>query len=261
MLILKNFLICALVSSMGFIRMIYFITYGYGFSITVMGFILLLLYKDSTLDEKILGILYIIYGLRLTIFLLIRNYKSSYLNKMKGRIKEHKDFKLFVLIMIWISCALLYACQTSPLAYKLISEKKEKKFSYIGIVIAIFGLLLEIEADNQKSRAKKLNPNKFVESGLYKIVRCPNYLGEIIFWIGNFVCGIKIYNGFIQWFITKIGLGGIIFIMFAGARRIEIQQKKSYSDDKNFKEYIKKTPLLIPFVPIYTLEKYWWLRG
>ena len=180
---------------------------------------------------------------------------------MKGRIKEKKDFKLFVLIMIWISCALLYACQTSPLAYKLISEKKEKKFSYIGIVIAIFGLLLEIEADNQKSRAKKLNPNKFVENGLYKIVRCPNYLGEIIFWIGNFVCGIKIYNGFIQWFITILGLGGIIFIMFAGARRIEIQQKKSYSDDKNFKEYIKKTPLLIPFVPIYTLEKYWWLRG
>ena len=92
-------------------------------------------------------------------------------------------------------------------------------------------------------------------------MRCPNYLGEIIFWVGNFVCGIKIYNGFIQWFITIIGLGGIIFIMFAGARRIEIQQKKSYSDDKNFKEYIKKTPLLIPFVPIYTLEKYWWLRG
>ena len=59
MLILKNFLICALVSSMGFIRMIYFITYGYGLSIAVMGFILLLLYKDSTLDEKILGLLYI----------------------------------------------------------------------------------------------------------------------------------------------------------------------------------------------------------
>ena len=70
--------------------------------------------------KKILGLLYIIYGLRLGIFLLIRNLNSSYTNKTKGRTKENKDFALFVLIMIWISASLLYACQTSPLAYKII---------------------------------------------------------------------------------------------------------------------------------------------
>lgn len=261
MIILTNFLICSLVSSIGFIKLIYFISYGYGFSIAIVGFFLLLSFKDLTLDEIILGILYIIYGLRLAIFLMIRNYNSSYTNKMKGRIKENKEFKLFVLIMIWIFCASLYTCQTSPLTYKIISEKKEKKFAYIGIIISIFGLLLEIEADNQKTKAKKINPNKFVESGLYKLVRCPNYLGEMIFWIGNFISGVKIYNGFIQWFITLLGLVGIIFVMFSGARRIEINQNKSYSDDKNYKEYVKKTPILIPFVPIYSLEKYTWLKA
>ena len=261
MLILKNFFICSLVSSIGFIKMIYFISYGYGFSVAIIGFFLLLSFNDLTLNEKILGILYIIYGLRLGIFLIIRNLNSSYTNKMKNRIKTNKDFTLFVLIMIWISCSLLYACQTSPLAYKIISEKKEKKYSYIGITIALIGLIIEIEADNQKTRAKKIDPNRFVDSGLYKIVRCPNYFGEIIFWTGNFISGIKIYNGFIQWFIVLLGYTGIIFVMFSGTRRIELQQNKSYGEDKNFKEYIQKTPLLIPFVPIYSLQKYSWLKA
>ena len=136
--------------------MIYFISYGYGFSVALIGFFLLLSFNNLTLDEKILGLLYIIYGLRLGIFLLIRNLNSSYTNKMKGRIKENKDFALFVLIMIWISASLLYACQTSPLAYKIISEKKEKKYSYIGIIISIIGLIIEIEADNQKTRSTAL---------------------------------------------------------------------------------------------------------
>ena len=261
MSILKNFLICSLVSSIGFIKMIYFISYGYGFSVAIIGFFLLLSFKDLTLDEKILGILYIIYGLRLGIFLLIRNLNSSYTNKMKGRIKENKDFALFVLIMIWISASLLYACQTSPLAYKIISEKKEKKYSYIGIIISIIGLIIEIEADNQKTRAKKINPKRFVDSGFYKLVRCPNYFGEIIFWTGNFISGIKIYNGFVQWFIALLGYIGIIYVIFSGARRIEIQQNISYGEDKNFQEYIKNTPLLIPFIPIYSLQKYSWLRA
>ena len=261
MLILKNFLICSLVSSIGFIKMIYFITTGYGFSVAIIGLFLLLSFNDLTLDERILGILYIIYGLRLGIFIIKRNLNSSYKNKMKNRIKTHKDFSLFVLIMIWISCSLLYACQTSPLAYKIISEKKEKKYSYIGIIIAIIGLIIEIEADNQKARAKKINPNRFVDSGLYKLIRCPNYFGEIIFWTGNFISGIKIYIGFIQWFIALLGYVGIIFVMFSGARRIELQQNESYGEDKNFKEYIQKTPLLIPFIPIYSLQKYSWLRA
>ena len=261
MLILKNFLICLLVSSIGFIKVIYFISYGYGFSVAMIGFFLLLSFNDLTLDEKILGILYIVYGLRLGIFLIIRNCNTSYTNKMKNIIKTNKDFSFFVLIMIWIFCALLYACQTSPLAYRIISKKKEKNYSYIGIIIAIIGLIIEIIADNQKTRAKKINPNRFVDSGLFKLVRCPNYFGEMIFWTGNFISGIKIYNGFVQWFITLLGFIGIIFVMFSGARRIELQQNKSYGENKNFKEYIQKTPLLIPLIPIYSLEKYSWLRA
>ena len=230
-------------------------------SISLVGTYLLLSQKNLEIAEVILGILYIIYGLRLSIFLFLRNRKEAYNQQMKDRI-NNKKYKLSFMIIIWLSCALLYTCQSSPLAYIIISNKKDnKKLLYIGIIISIIGLILEAEADNFKSNAKKINPKRFVDTGLYKYVRCPNYLGEIIFWTGNFISGINMYTGFFQWFITILGYVGIVYVMFSGARRIEIHQNKNYGNDKEYKEYIKKTPILVPFFPLYSLEKYTWLRA
>ena len=49
--------------------------------------------------------------------------------------------------------------------------------------------------------------------------------------------------------------------MFSGARRIEICQNKNYGNDNEYIEYVRKTPILIPFVPIYLVEKYAWLTA
>ena len=58
-----------------------------------------------------------------------------------------------------------------------------------------------------------------------------------------------------------LGYLGIVFVMFSGARRIEISQNKNYGNDNEYIEYVKKTPILIPFVPIYSVEKYTWLTA
>ena len=261
MLFLISFILSTIFSALWFLKFIYFITLGYGFSIAAIG-LFLLTQKNLTLDEIIYGLLLVAYGLRLGGFLLYREFKiHSYNKKMGGKLKPSKEMKFFVQVIIWISCALLYSCESSPLIFRILSSKKEKTFSYIGIIISILGLALEIKADNEKNNAKKINPNRFVDTGLYKIVRCPNYFGEMIFWTGIFIGGIKIYDGFLQWFISLLGYIVIIYIMFSGARRIEISQNQSYGKDPEFQKYIKITPILIPFVPLYSIEKYYWLRG
>ena len=264
MLFLRIFLISCLISAIGFKKLIYFISYGYGLSISGLGLYLLLSNKGLTIEDIILGILYIIYGIRLSTFLFLRNQKQSYKKKVIDKIEIKKEPNFFVKIIIWLSCALLYSCQSAPLGYRIISPKKEtenKTLLYISFITSIIGFFIEIIADNQKSSAKKINPNRFVDTGLYKIVRCPNYFGEIIFWTGNFISGFNIYVGFSQWFITFLGYAGIVYVMFSGARRIEINQNKYYGKDEKYKEYVKKTPILIPFLPLYSVEKYSWLRG
>lgn len=49
--------------------------------------------------------------------------------------------------------------------------------------------------------------------------------------------------------------------MFSGARRLELRQNRTYKDNKEYLKYIKKTPILIPFIPLYSVEKYKWLVG
>ena len=265
MLFLKTILVSLITTSVGFIKFVYFISLGYGLSVACIGLFLLMTQKDSGNAEKILGLLYFLYGMRLGLFLLYRDLKnSSYHEKMKEERKNRKEMKFSVKIMLWISCALLYSCQSSPLTFRFTSIKNDKNvylFTYIGIIISFLGFLMEARADYEKNAAKKLNPNRFVDSGLYKLVRCPNYLGEILFWTGNFISGVGIYYGLTQWIISFIGYICITYVMFGSTRTLEIRQNKSYGKDPEYQKYIKTTPILIPFIPLYSVEKYSWMKA
>ena len=83
--------------------------------------------------------------------------------------------------------------------------------------------------------------------------------GEMTFWTGVMISGIASNSGFWQSLAAFIGYAGIIYVMFGGARRLEIRQNRTYGDDPEYQEYAKKTPIMIPFVPLYSVEKYKWL--
>ena len=160
-----------------------------------------------------------------------------------------------------VICAVLYVFQVSPVFFRLQNGKGTDTFAIVGAVVMALGIILESTADMQKSKAKKVNPNRFCDSGLYKIVRCPNYLGEIVFWTGVFVSGINIYDGVWQWIAAAFGYICIVYIMFGGARRLELRQNRNYGEDKEYQEYVKKTPIILPLVPLYSVAKYKLLVG
>lgn len=128
-----------------------------------------------------------------------------------------------------------------------------------GGAIRLCGVVLESAADLQKNAAKKKNSHRFVDTGLYRLVRCPNYLGEMVFWTGVLVSGIGALQGIGQWIMALIGYVGIVFVMFSGARRLEIRQNKNYGKDPEYQQYVKTFPILLPFIPLYSVEKYKWL--
>ena len=267
-------IVSLVVSSIGFYKYVYFISLGYGFSVAAMGIALPIMYRDYLgWDTIIISLLFVIYGCRLGGYLLIREIKSaSYRSTMKKEIKDGSSMKLVAKFSIWISCAILYACQISPLYFRLqnLTNLGGTEGDYVigtdavaivGAVIMILGILLESMADLQKSKAKKINPSRFCDKGLYKIVRCPNYLGEVLFWTGVYVSGINTYDGAWQRVAATFGYVCIVYIMFGGARRLELRQNRNYGDDPEYQEYVKKTPILIPLVPLYSVAKYKWLVG
>jgi steroid 5-alpha reductase family enzyme len=91
--------------------------------------------------------------------------------------------------------------------------------------------------------------------GLYKMCRCPNYLGEIIFWTGVFISGCNTYAGAGQWITAILAYVCIVFIMFNGAQRLEKRQMARYGANEEYNTYADKTPIIIPLLPIYHLNK------
>lgn len=254
-------LIAALIiSSIGFKKYVWFISIGYGFSIAGLGAVLLILFREKLSAGIIVCcLLFIAYGFRLGGFLAYREFKvSSYNKSMTGEIKDGNKISFGVKVAIWVTCAILYVLEVSPVLYRLENGSGTDICTWLGAGVMAFGLVFEAIADLQKNQAKKRKPKRFVDTGLFKIVRCPNYLGEMLFWTGVFISGLTTLRGG-QWGLALLGYVGIIYVMFSGARRLEIRQNKNYGNDSEYQHYVKTVPIMVPFVPLYSVEKHKWL--
>ena len=250
-------LVCAAACAVGFIKYVYFLSIGYGFAIAAGGVATAIIFGGKLDWVAVLQmLLFIAYGARLSGFLLVRELKSATFNKaMKSVMKPEKPMPIFVSVTIWVCVAILYTMQVCPMFYRLYNGTADVVFPVIGAVISIAGLALESLADKQKSEQKQKNPAMVATEGLYKIVRCPNYLGEIIFWTGVLVGAFGSLQGAGQWAMAVIAWVLIVYIMFNGAQRLEKRQMQRYGNDKTYNDYADKTPIIIPFVPLYHLNK------
>ena len=258
--------VASLVSAVGWIYFIYFFSIGYGLSISALAVAIAAMYYDVlTLPVIILCCVFFVYGIRLAGYLLLRERRSASYKKILYQPENTVRKPFFVMFMIWVSCALLYVGQMSPIAFYLGNLKAGTNviegWAWAGAVVAAVGVLIEIVADAQKSAAKKVNAHRFVDKGLYRIVRCPNYFGEVLMWTGSFLLCVGACCSWWQWVVASLGYVGIVYVMFSGARRLEMRQAEVYGGDPEFQTYIKKTPIILPFVPIYSVAKHTWLKA
>ena len=170
------------VSGLGWIYFIYFFSIGYGFGVSALAVTMAVLFKDViTLPTALLCAVMFIFGCRLGLYLLTREKRSPEYKKILYGPDAAKKKPLFVVITVWIFCALLYVGQVSPVAFFLANKAAgapvNEVWAWIGAVLMASGVVLESVADAQKKAAKKINKHRFVDTGVYRLVRCPNYLG------------------------------------------------------------------------------------
>ena len=255
------FALSLLVCLCGFKKYVYFLSIGYGFSVSVIGAAMIVmsimgLYEGVTLAHYIQFALFVIYGFRLSGFLLIREIKNAaYRKTLSEATGDESKMPIFVKVVMWLMVAVLYVAQTSGVAFRLFNSAASSAWQWVGIGISVFGIVLEAIADQQKSKQKAERPNMVATKQLYKIVRCPNYFGEILFWTGVTVSCLDCLQGAGQWIVVLIAYVCIVYIMFNGAQRLEKRQMERYGDNEEYKAYADKTPIIIPLLPVYHLNK------
>ena len=254
------------VSAVGWKYFIYFFSLGYGFGIAALALTLFILFHSAvTPATALLLAIMFVFGCRLGGYLLYRERKAAAYRKILYDPANKRKKPLGAVIAVWVFCALLYVGQVSPVAFRLanVSDgvRVSELWAWIGAALMVIGVCLESAADLQKNAAKKVDPKRFVDTGLYRVVRCPNYLGELVIWTGALLSAIGAGLCWWQWLVAIIGWLGIVYVMFSGARRLELRQEQTYGSDPAFREYSGKTPILLPLVPLYSLARHKWLQA
>lgn len=247
--------LCLAISALGFRRVDWFISIGYGFSIAALAVLFGLLYRAGLSPWTSAQLLLLLaYGLRLGLYLLSRERAASFGRELAASRERSASIHGPVKFAIWISVSALYVAMAAPALFNLAAGANGIALP-LGVVVMALGLCLEAAADAQKARLKARNPQSFVATGLYGVVRCPNYLGEMIFWLGNFIAGLAAYQSLGNWLLALAGLVCIELIMLGSARRLEIKQAERYAGDADYASYVRRVPILFPLLPLYSLRQ------
>lgn len=119
--------------------------------------------------------------------------------------------------------------------------------SIFGLIFSFIGLVIEAIADIQKFRFKSLKENegRWVDVGLWRFSRHPNYLGEIMVWVGAFIFVLPFING-----ISIFSIISPLFIYYlltnvSGIPTLEKKYDEGFKDNKEYQEYKKRTGRLL----------------
>ena len=154
-------------------------------SITYISVILFTFFKSNsfTLTTVIISACVIIWAIRLGSFLFLRIKKDGEDKRFRSIKPSFTQFFMtWTLQGTWVSMCLL--CVLTAISSN--SGIVFNYFFFIGLFLFFIGFILEIISDIQKTNFRKIenNRDKFITTGLWAYSRHPNYLGELILWIG-----------------------------------------------------------------------------
>lgn len=221
------------------------VAWGPGFIFLAL---LALFFRTAPLDVRSLLILLLIFlwGLRLFVHTYRRN-----LNKGEDwRYHEWHDgkacrYSFCTYVQVFLFQAALMMIIALPIVYSLrLMILPMFDINYLGVALAVFGLLLETIADHQRFvfLNKKGKQKKLMTTGLWRLSRHPNYFGEIIFWWGMYILVLGTPK---SWMLVISPLMITYILLFVSG----LPTEKKYQGRADFIEYKRKTSLLIPWWP------------
>jgi steroid 5-alpha reductase family enzyme len=216
------------------------LSYSACFILVVIYF--LFIYGDLTFPRITLALLVIIWGVRLGGFLFYRIHqmgKDVRFDSFRGSQKGFLKFWLLQSVSIWIIVL--------PVIVGLMSDIKEVHWP--AVVLWTIGWLLESIADYQKFTFRsKYSEQDFIDTGLFKYIRHPNYLGEILIWAAVFLYVTPYVSGWMWLTIVSPLWIVILLVWISGIPLIEKTYPSKYANNARFDLYLSRSWKLIPFI-------------
>lgn len=119
-------------------------------------------------------------------------------------------------------------------------------FSAAGLLVWVAGLAIETVADAQKCEHKRRPGARWIDTGLWRLSRHPNYFGELLCWWGVFLFVAGDLTGG-SWFLGLLGplsITGVILFL-TGVPQLEASAERKWGSDPAYQRYKAATSLLV----------------
>lgn len=221
------------------------IFWGTGF--VILAWIVFFLTPDGDPSRKFLLVaLVTIWGLRLSIYIFIRNHdKPEDFRYQVWRKQAGKDwwwwslFKVFLLqgVLMWLISTPIHAAQihAKPLIW----------LDFLAIVIWVIGFFFEAIGDAQLAQFKSnpVNKGKVLDTGVWRYTRHPNYFGDATQWWGFYLIAAAAGA---WWTIFSPIIMTFLLMRVSGVTLLE---KTLRNEKPGYQEYIKRTNEFFPWLP------------
>jgi len=186
-----------------------------------------------------------IWAIRLGSFLfmrIVRDGKDKRFNLIKTSFSRF--FMTWTLQGMWV-----FICSSSALvAITSPTGVIVNNVFILGFLLFFTGFVIEVIADNQKSKFRSIKENRdsFINEGLWSRSRHPNYFGEIILWLGITVMSISSFSGINYLAIFSPIFTYLLLNYISGIRILEARGNEKWGHLDEYDNYKENTPKLIP---------------
>lgn len=188
------------------------------------------------------------WALRLGTFLFLRTHAAGGRDSRFDGVRDN-----------WISFLTFWTVQgvwvfATPLAVLMLQQEPPVKApaytDALGAAVFVLGWSIEVAADVQKSRWRKqrANSDKFINEGLWRCSRHPNYVGEMVLWLGIWLfclAGISAHSAFRGAYSFVAPLFVFLLLWTVSTPLVERQADARFMHLDSYKQYKRQVPCLV----------------
>ena len=199
--------------------------------------------------KMLLAVLVTLWGLRLSVYLSLRNWGKGedpryggWRKNSGGRFWLVSLFKVFILqaLFLWL---ISLAVQIGQLAA---TPATLTRLDILGIIVWVAGFMFESVGDWQLAQFKSdpASKGRVMDRGLWAYTRHPNYFGEFLIWWGIFLITLSSPNSW--WTIISPIIVTAVLLKMTG---IPLTEQELVKNRPGYSDYVKRTSAFVPWLP------------
>jgi steroid 5-alpha reductase family enzyme len=221
---------------------------SYSLSFAILSVFLILSNKAFAPAQLIAGAAVILWAARLGSYLLSRILKigkDARFDDKRGDFLKFLGFWVLQAVTVWVVMLPVTVLLSTG------SPKPFDALSLAGAALWAIGFIIEAVSDAQKYsfRNRPENRNRWIESGLWKYSRHPNYFGEAVLWWGLFVLAVPILSAQTIFVVAGPVFITLLLLFVSGVPLLEKSADEKYGNNPAYQSYKRRTSLFVLLAP------------